>query len=66
MYAIVVTGGKQYRVTPNALPAGITATVDITAANMNFVDGQVTVGFGSDDVQVRRVWVLSPTHAIAT
>ena len=52
-------------VTPNSLPAGVTATVDITAANMNFVDGQVTVGFGSNDVQVRRVWVLSPTHAIA-
>ena len=52
-------------IAPNALPAGGVAMVDITAANMNFVDGQVTLGFGSHDVQVRRVWVLSPTHAIA-
>jgi uncharacterized protein (TIGR03437 family) len=52
-------------ISPSALPAGVTAMVDITAAGMNFVDGQVTIGFGSDDVQVRRVWVLSPTHAIA-
>lgn len=52
-------------ISPNAIPAGVTAMVDITVAGMNFVDGQVTVGFGSDDVQVRRVWVLSPTHAIA-
>ena len=52
-------------ISPNALPAGATAMVDITAANMNFVDGQVTIGFGSHDVLVRRVWVLSPTHAVA-
>jgi len=52
-------------ISPNALPAGVTAMVDITAANMNFVDGQVTIGFGSHDVLLRRVWVLSPTHAVA-
>jgi uncharacterized protein (TIGR03437 family) len=52
-------------VTPNALPAGSSAAVDIVASGTNFVDGQVTVGFGSDDVTVRRVWVLSPTHLVA-
>jgi len=55
---------------PASLPAGFnvdgtSAMVDITAANTNFVDGQVTVGFGSSDVSVRRVWVLSPTHLVA-
>jgi uncharacterized protein (TIGR03437 family) len=29
------------------------------------VDGQVSVGLGTDDVTVRRVWVLSPTHLVA-
>jgi uncharacterized protein (TIGR03437 family) len=48
-----------------ALPAASSAAVDITAANTNFQDGQVTVGFGSDDVVVRRLWVLSPNHLIA-
>jgi uncharacterized protein (TIGR03437 family) len=60
------TGAPQIvSVNPNAIPTGTSAMVDITAANMNFVDGQVTLGFGSHDVQVRRVWVLSPTHAVA-
>ena len=36
--------------------------VDITTSNTNFVDGQVTIGFGSDDITVQRVWVLSPNH----
>ena len=57
-------------VTPSALPAGFnadgtSAVVDITAANSNFVPGQVTVGFGTSDIAVRRVWVLSPTHLVA-
>jgi uncharacterized protein (TIGR03437 family) len=39
--------------------------VDITAANTQFVDGQVSVGFGTSDVTVTHVWVLSPTHAVA-
>ena len=52
-------------VNPQALAAGSSAAVDITATGANFVDGQVTVGFGTDDVTVRRVWVLSPTHLIA-
>ncbi len=60
-----VTGAPQIlSISPNSLPGGVSAMVDITAANMNFADGQVTIGFGSEDVQVRRVWVLSPTHAL--
>lgn len=61
----IAGGGQLLTVTPAALPAGSSAAVDITAAGTNFVDGQVTVGFGSDDVTVRRVWVLSPTHLVA-
>lgn len=57
-------------VTPAALPAGTagvpyTAMVEVTGANTRFVDGQVTVGFGTSDITVSRVWVLSPTHLIA-
>ena len=55
---------------PGALPAGYdadgtAAMVDITTTNTNFVNGQVTVGFGTSDVSVRRVWVLGPTHLVA-
>jgi uncharacterized protein (TIGR03437 family) len=45
-----------------ALPSGATGMVDITTQNTAFLDGQVTVGFGSDDVTVQRVWVLGPTR----
>lgn len=46
----------------NALPAGAEAMVEITGVNTNFAGGQTQVGFGSSDVLVRRVWVMSPTH----
>ena len=45
-----------------SLPAGATGMVDITTQNTAFVDGQVTVGFGSSDITVQRVFVLGPTH----
>jgi uncharacterized protein (TIGR03437 family) len=48
-----------------ALPAGSTAAIDLTVPNARLADGQVTVGFGSNDVTVRRVWVLGPTHLVA-
>lgn len=48
-----------------SLPAGATGMVDITAQNTAFVDGQVTIGFGSDDITVQHVWVLGPTRLVA-
>jgi uncharacterized protein (TIGR03437 family) len=52
-------------VNPPALPAGARAMVEISGANAAFADGQVTVGFGTGDVRVRRVWVLSPSRVVA-
>jgi hypothetical protein len=48
-----------------SLTAGSTAMVDLTTQNTSFVSGQVVTGFGSNDVTVQRVWVLSPTHVQA-
>jgi uncharacterized protein (TIGR03437 family) len=66
----VANAGQISTVTPAALPAGFnsdgtSAMVDIFASNTNFVGGQVTVGFGTSDIAVRRVWVKSPTHVVA-
>ena len=47
------------------LTAGGTGIVDITTQSTTFVDGQVTVGLGSDDITVQRVWVLGPTRVQA-
>jgi len=38
------------------------AMVDITTQGTTFADGQLTLGFGSDDVQVKKVWVLGANH----
>ncbi len=45
-----------------SLPAGAEAMLDITAIGTNFQSGFTTVGFGTSDVLVQRVFVLSPTH----
>jgi uncharacterized protein (TIGR03437 family) len=58
--APIVTG-----VSDTALPAGSSAAVEINTSTPTFVDGQVTVGFGTPDVAVRKVWVLGPTRLIA-
>ncbi len=49
----------------SALPQGVSAMVRVTSANMQFAGGLTTLGFGSGDVIVRRLWVLSPTEAWA-
>ncbi|MBI4877150.1 MAG: matrixin family metalloprotease [Acidobacteria bacterium] len=50
---------------PAALPAGSEGLVEINAPGANFADGQVQIGFGSTDVVVRRLWVVSPTRILA-
>jgi uncharacterized protein (TIGR03437 family) len=49
-------------ITPNSLPAGAEAMVDITGSGFNFVPGQVNVGFGTSDIVAQRIFVLSPAH----
>jgi hypothetical protein len=43
---------------------GDDAEVDILGTNTNFVAGQVAVGFGSSDLIVRHVWVVSPQEIL--
>ncbi|MBS1857021.1 MAG: IPT/TIG domain-containing protein [Acidobacteria bacterium] len=48
-------------VSVTAMPAGGTGYVEITGQNTRFTDGQVTLGFGTEDVTVQRLWVVNPT-----
>src|SRR5579875_650718 len=64
-YTYPVTGTPQIAVNLATLSSGLSSMVTITAANMHFVPGEVTVGLGSSDVSVRRVWVTDPTHLVA-
>ena len=61
-YAYPASLAPQITVDRTALPAGAISLVNITGQNTRFVDGQVTVGFGSDDVTIERLWVVSPTQ----
>jgi hypothetical protein len=47
-------------VKPSMVAAGIDTMVQITGYNTNFVAGQVAAGFGSSDITVKHIWVLSP------
>lgn len=49
-------------ISPSSLPAGAEASIDITGTGFTFAPGQTVVGFGSSDVLVQQVFVLSPTH----
>jgi hypothetical protein len=49
-------------ITPSSLPAGAEAAIDIVGSGFTFTAGQTTVGFGTSDVLVQQVFVLSPTH----
>lgn len=53
-------------VNPNFVPSGAETVLQIEAAGAQFVDGQVSVGIGSTDVAVRRVWVVSPTRLLVS
>jgi hypothetical protein len=52
-------------VTPQTLTAGVTSLVTINGVNTNFTTGPVSVGFGTSDVLVNNVWVVSPTQVLA-
>jgi len=63
----VVPAPQIVSINPPALPAGFNADgtssmIDIATQNTNFADGQVTLGFGTPDISVRRVWVIDATH----
>ena len=52
-------------ISPSALTAGGEGMVEISGINTSFQEGLTLIGFGSSDVQVRRVWVLGPARLLA-
>ena len=54
-----------FAISQQAIPAGSDVLVEITGVGTNFVDGQTTIGFGSSDIAVRRLWVVSPSKLLA-
>ena len=64
-YTYPPAGASSAAISVSALPQGVTAMVRVTSTNMQFMDGLTTLGFGSGDVTVRRLWVRGPNEAWA-
>jgi hypothetical protein len=58
-------GAPSLTVMPSSLAPGADVTVDVQGVNTNFIAGQSVVGFGTSDVLVKQINVLSPTHLTA-
>jgi hypothetical protein len=64
VFSYAFADAPSFYTTPPALPAGTDAMVEVTGINSHFIDGQTSVGFGSSDVTVRRLWVISPNRVL--
>ncbi len=64
-YEFENNGDTSFVVSPNQLPAGSDAMVEVLANNGNFVTGQMSLMIGSASVQVRRIWVTGPNRLLA-
>ncbi len=64
VYSYGSAAAPSISISPSSLPAGSVAAIDIVGVNTKFTTGQMIVGFGSSDVYVQNVFVLSPTHAL--
>jgi hypothetical protein len=60
-----LTANPSLVVSPSMLPASGSVTVEVHGINTNFSAGVTTVGFGTSDVQVTQLNVLSPTRLTA-
>lgn len=49
-------------ISPSSLPAGADAMVDITGSGFSFAQSAASIGFGTSDVLVQQIYVLSPNH----
>ncbi|HUA84932.1 MAG TPA: matrixin family metalloprotease [Bryobacteraceae bacterium] len=55
-------GFQAISLSPASVTAGTDAMVRVTGYNTDFLSGEVTAGFGSSNVAVKQVWVVSPTQ----
>lgn len=53
-------------VSPSVIPAGGAVTLNVQGTNTNFVQGLTTVGFGTSDVAVNQITVISPNQLTVT
>lgn len=54
-----------FSISPSSLTAGSETMVEITGSSLNLIDGMARIGFGTNDVTVRRVWVTGSNRMLA-
>lgn len=57
---------SSFSIGPAVIQPGTESVLDINAPAAHFQTGRVNVGFGSSDIQVRAISVLSPTHMLVS
>ncbi|MBM3760729.1 MAG: matrixin family metalloprotease [Acidobacteria bacterium] len=57
---------NSFTLSPSTLIAGSETVIEVNAPGARFQNGRVTLGFGSSDVQVRTLSVLSPSRLLAS
>lgn len=55
-----------FSITPNVINPGTESVYEISAPGARFQSGRVTVGFGSSDIQVRSMVILSPSRLLVS
>jgi len=65
-YDVGLEGISSVMITPDRLPAGAESVIEISAPGAMFTEGQAQASFGSADISVQRVVVLSPGRVAAT
>ena len=62
-YSYADNGAPAIQITPNAVSAGSDAVLDLTGTNVNFAVSGLRLGFGTSDIAVQHIWLLSVQHA---
>ena len=62
-YSYADNGAPAFQVTPSAVSAGSDAVLDLTGTNVDFAVSGLRLGFGTSDIAVRHIWLLSRQHA---
>ncbi len=65
VYAYDTAAGQAVFFGQSVLPAGVETVVEVSGLNTGFAEGQTVLGFGSSDITVNKLWVLSPSRALA-
>ncbi len=65
VYAYDTAAGQAVFFGQSVLPTGVETAVEITGVNTGFAQGQTVLGFGTSDITVNKLWVLSPVRAVA-